>query len=265
MAAVVNLNADMAEGFGAYDIGNDDGMVKVVRSANIACGFHGGDWNSMHRVCQAAKAAGCSIGAHPGFNDLWGFGRRVIRMATDDVERMIAYQIGALQAIAAYSGLKVTHLKVHGSLSNIAATELPYALAIGRAIRAVDKSIIYVAQASTEMEKAGHDLGLKVAREGFADRQYEADLTLASRTIPGTVFHQPARAAEQAVRMVTKREVLARNGAVVALDVDTICIHGDEPTGVAVATAVRDALKAAGVKIVPLPEMTFTRRRKRIV
>ena len=253
----INLNADMAEGWGAFDIGNDTALVKIVRSANVACGFHGGDWNTMHRLCEAAKQSGCSIGAHPGFNDLWGFGRRPIRMGAGDVERMIAYQIGALQAIAAYSGLKVTHLKVHGALSNMAATEPDYALAIGRAIKVVDRSIIYVAQAATEMERAALALGLKLAREGFADRQYEDDLTLASRAIAGTVYREPAKAAEQALRLVTEKRVIARSGKSIPLEVDTICIHGDEPTGVAVAEAVTSALNGAGVRILPLPEMTL--------
>ena len=253
----INLNADMAEGFGVFDIGNDAALVKIVRSANVACGFHGGDWNTMHRLCEAAKASGCSIGAHPGFNDLWGFGRRVIRMAAGDVERMVAYQIGALQAIATYSGLKVTHMKVHGALSNMAATDREYALAIGRAVKVVDASIIYVAQAATEMERAALTLGCRLAREGFADRQYEDDLTLASRSIPGTVYRDPALGAEQALRLVTERRVIARSGKSIPLEVDTICIHGDEPTGVAVAEAVAEKLTAAGVKILPLHEMTL--------
>lgn len=258
----INLNADMAEGFGVFDIGNDAALVKIVRSANVACGFHGGDWNTMHRLCEAAKASGCSIGAHPGFNDLWGFGRRVIRMAAGDVERMVAYQIGALQAIATYSGLKVTHMKVHGALSNMAATDREYALAIGRAVKVVDASIIYVAQAATEMERAALTLGCRLAREGFADRQYEDNLTLASRSIPGTVIKDPKVAAEQALRMARDREVVARSGKVVKLEVETICIHGDEPTGVAVATAARAALEAAGIRIVTIPEMPFVTKGK---
>jgi UPF0271 protein len=251
----INLNADMAEGWGAYDIGDDMAMVRIVKSANVACGFHGGDWNTMHRLCMAAKEAGCSIGAHPGFNDLHGFGRRSMRMPAAEIERMTAYQIGALAAIAAYAGLKVTHLKPHGALSNMAATEPEIALAVGRAIKTVDPSIVFVAQAATEMERAAIALGLSMAREGFADRQYEDDLQLASRAIPGTVYRDPEQAAAQAVMIATERRVVTRSGKIVPLEIETICIHGDEPTGVAVAKAVRARLEAAGVEIVTVPQL----------
>lgn len=255
MPTVINLNADIAEGYGAYDIGADAGLMPVIKSANIACGLHAGDWNTMHRLCLMAKEHGVSIGAHPGFNDLWGFGRRQIRMAAGDLERMVAYQIGALQAISRYAGLAVTHLKAHGALSNMAMVERAYAMAIGRAIKVVDPRMIFVVLPGTELEKAAIELGLSYAREGFADRQYEDNLTLASRSIPGTVIKDPKIAAEQALRMARDREVVARSGKVVKLEVETICIHGDEPTGVAVATAARAALEAAGIRIVPIPEM----------
>src|SRR3954464_5043332 len=152
MAKEVNLNADMGEGFGAYDIGDDESLLKIIRSASIACGFHAGDFTTMHRNVTRAVAGGCSIGAHPGFNDLWGFGRRRIDMAPRDVEHMIAYQIGALQAMASYANVKVTHLKPHGALNNMAAENLDLALAIGRAIKTVDRNIIYVALAGSQME-----------------------------------------------------------------------------------------------------------------
>jgi len=150
MALKVNLNADMAEGFGAYDIGNDSELLKIIKSANIACGFHAGDPSVMHRVVLRAKEAGVSIGAHPGYNDLWGFGRRRMDMAPRDLEYAVAYQIGALQAIAAYVGEKVTHLKPHGALNNVAAEDVDAAMAIGKAIKAVDANIIYVALSGTE-------------------------------------------------------------------------------------------------------------------
>ncbi len=246
----INLNADMGEGWGVWDIGDDAAMVAIVKSANVACGFHGGDWNVMHRVCVAAKAAGCSVGAHPGYHDLQGFGRRVIPMGAAEIERMVAYQIGALAGVAAMVGVTVGHMKVHGALSNVAAREREVALAIGRAAKAVDPRIIYVAQAATEMERAAVALGMPLAREGFADRQYEDDLTLASRSIAGTVYRDPTVAAAQAIQMVLEKRVVTRSGKSVALEVDTICIHGDEPTGVAVARAVRAALEGAGVEVV---------------
>jgi UPF0271 protein len=255
MANVINLNADVAEGWGAYDIGNDAELVKIIGSANVACGFHGGDWNTMHRFCLLAKEHGISIGAHPGFNDLWGFGRRQIKMKANDLEYMVAYQIGALQAIAAYAGLKVTHVKAHGALSNMAVEDESYALAIGRAIKTVDPTIIYLAQAETELERAALKLGLPLAREGFADREYEDNKTLVSRAIPGAVIRDARKAAAQALRMVRDGEVVSRHGKVLKLAVDTICIHGDEPTAVAVGQAVKETLEINGIRIVPLPEV----------
>jgi UPF0271 protein len=263
MPLEINLNADMGEGWGPYDIGNDAALIKIVCTANVACGFHAGDWNTMHRLCELAKAHGCSIGAHPGFNDLWGFGRRPIRMDETDIERMVAYQIGALKAIASYSGLKVTHLKPHGALSNMAAIEEPYALAIGRAIKSVDPRIIYMVQPATAMERAARKLRLRRAREGYADRTYEDDLQLTPRAVEGSFIRDPRLAAEQAARMAIRREVVARSGKVVPIEVDTICIHGDVPGAVDVAEAVAAALKAAGVSIVPLPNMAFARPRRR--
>src|SRR5947207_14108069 len=242
MTIKMNLNADMAEGFGAYDIGDDSGILKIIGSANIACGFHAGDPLIMRRVVTEAKQNGVTIGVHPGFDDLGGFGRRRIDMRPDDLECMVAYQIGALQAMAAYSHVKVTHLKPHGALNNMAAENSEYALAIGRAIKAVDSSIIYVALAGSEMEKAGHKLGLRVALEGFCDRQYDDDGNLTSRKIPGSVLKDPAVAAKHTVHMVLHGEVISRNGKAVPHRVHTLCLHGDEPTGVAVGNGVRKAL-----------------------
>ena len=254
----VNINADMAEGFGAYDIGNDDEILKIIRSANIACGMHAGDPGVMHRVVKRAAAEGVSIGAHPGFNDLWGFGRRRIDMRPEDLEYLTAYQIGALQALAAYAGEKVTHVKPHGALNNMAAEHADYALAIGRAIKTVDRDLIYVALTGSEMEKAGRKLGLPVAREGFCDRQYEDDGNLASRKIPGTVLKDPQAVQEQVVRMVLEGEIVSRNGKRIKTKVDSLCVHGDEPTAISTARAAREGLEAAGVKVVPLPEMSLS-------
>jgi UPF0271 protein len=255
MTIKINLNADMAEGFGAYDIGDDSGILKIIGSANIACGFHAGDPLIMRRVVAEAKQNGVTIGVHPGFNDLWGFGRRRIDTRPDDLESMVAYQIGALQAMAAYSDVKVTHLKPHGALNNMAAENSEYALAIGRAIKAVDSSIIYVALAGSEMEKAGRKLGLRVAVEGFCDRQYDDDGNLTSRKIPGSVLKDAAVATKQVIDMVVNNFITSRNGKKIPCKVHSLCVHGDEPTGVATARTVREALEKAGVKLVPLTEM----------
>jgi UPF0271 protein len=255
MATKINLNADIAEGWGAYDIGNDSDLMRIIKSASVACGFHAGDANTMHRLCLMAKELGVSIGAHPGFNDLWGFGRRRIQMKAQELEYMMAYQIGALQAIASYAGLKVTHLKAHGALNNMAAEDEGYAMAIGRAIKTVDKDIIYVALYGSEMEKAGKKLGLKLALEGFPDRRYGDDGNLASRTIPNTVIKDAKQAGEAALRMVRDGEIVAMSGKIIKVKVDTLCVHGDEATGVAVARSIRETLEANGIAVVPIPDL----------
>ncbi len=255
MAKKINLNADMCEGFGAYDIGDDAALLKIVRSANVACGFHAGDPVVMRRLVLRAKEEGVSIGAHPGFNDLWGFGRRRIEMRPDELEYMIAYQIGALQAMAAYAGLKVTHLKPHGALNNMAAEDRDLALAIGRAMKTVDPGIIYVALAGSEMAAAAEELGLPLACEAFADRQYEDDGNLTSRKIEGSVIHDPVVARARVIAMVEEQAVTSRHGKKFPCRIDSICVHGDEPTAVIVARAVREGLEQAGIEVVPLPQM----------
>ncbi len=259
MATKVNLNADIAEGWGAYDIGNDAAMMDIVKSANVACGLHAGDANTMHRLVMLARDKGVSVGVHPGFNDLWGFGRRQIKMSSTELEYLVAYQIGALQGMATYGGLKVTHLKPHGALNNMAAVDVDYAMAIARAIKTVDREIIFVAPFGSEMEKAGRKLELRVAVEGFCDRAYADDGQLASRALPGTVHKDPAIATAQAVRFARDGEVVSLSGKVIKARIDTLCVHGDEATGVAVARAARAGLEAAGIEVVPLPDMNIGR------
>lgn len=255
MGKAINLNADMGEGFGAWDIGDDAGLLDIIASASIACGFHAGDPVTMQRVVTEAAAKGVSIGAHPGFNDLWGFGRRRIDMNPRELEYLIAYQIGALQAMAAYAGAKVTHLKPHGALNNMAAENLDLALAIGRAIKTVDRDMIYVALAGSQMEQAARELGLPLAREGFCDRLYDDDGNLTSRKVPGSVLHDPNEIRDRVVRMVVDDEIVSRHGKRLQVHLDTLCLHGDEPSAVIAARAVRQGLEAAGVQILPLPQM----------
>lgn len=257
MTVTINLCADIGEGFGAYKIGDDEGMLKVVRSASIACGFHAGDPVTMHDVVKRAKEEGVSIGCHPSYDDLWGFGRRRIEVETIHLEYMVAYQIGALQAFAAYAGDKVTHLQPHGTLANVAAEEEGAAMAIGRAIKSVDRDIIFLAPPGSWMEKAGRKLGLRVALEGFCDRSYDDDGKITSRKVPGAVHTDPAVVARQVLRIALHGEVETRSGKIVPQRVHAVCVHGDEPTGVACAQAARKALEDAGVRLVRLPEMTF--------
>jgi 5-oxoprolinase (ATP-hydrolysing) subunit A len=251
----ININADMGEGFGVYDIGNDKAILEIVKSVNVACGFHAGDPTVMRRVVEMAAERGVTIGAHPGFLDLAGFGRRRIDMDPRDLENSVAYQIGAIKAMACYGGIEVTHVKPHGALNNMAAAIPEYALAIGRGMKAVDPTLRYLALTGSEMEKAAETLGLPVVREAFIDREYEDDGNLASRKIPGTVITDPEKAAERVVRMVHEKEIVSRHGKRMAIDFHSLCIHGDEPTAVPVARACRAALEASGVEIVTIPEL----------
>lgn len=255
LATRMNINADMGEGYGHYAIGNDDAILKIVQSVNVACGMHAGDATVMRDVCLKAKANGVSVGAHPGFNDIWGFGRRQIRMSPSDLEYLVAYQLGALAGMAAYAGVKVTHVKPHGALNNMAAIDKDYALAIGRAMKTVDPELYYLALSNSEMEKAALALDMPLAREAFIDRLYDDEGNLFTRTDPRAVIKDPKLAAERTVRMVLDGEIISVNGKPMPTKFDSLCLHGDEPTGLAVATACCDALRAAGVELVTLPEM----------
>lgn len=255
MTREININCDMAEGFGAYDIGNDKALLNIIKSANVACGFHAGDPSVMHRFVMRAKENGVSIGAHPGFPDLQGFGRRQIQMKPAEIEYMTAYQIGALQAIATYAGLKVTHVKGHGAMANMAMVDEGYAMAMARAAKTVDPSLIFMAHYGSQLQRAAEKVGLRVALEGYADRQYDDDGMLASRAIPGTVIHDAKVASEQALRMVKDGEIVSRNGKLLRVQIDSVCVHGDEPTAADVATAVRAAFEGAGFAVLPLDRM----------
>lgn len=255
MVRRININADIGEGYGHYRIGDDAAVMDLVQSVNVACGMHGGDPTVMRAVCLKAREKGVSIGAHPGFNDLWGFGRRPIRMAADDLEYLVAYQIGALAGMAAYAGVKVTHVKAHGALYNMCAVEPDYAMAVGRAIRTVDPSMAYLALAGSAMETAALELGLKLAREGFIDRLYDDEGKLCPRSHPDAVIRDPTIAAQRAVRMVLDGEIVSISGKVLPARFDSLCVHGDEPSAIALASACRQALESAGVELVPLPDM----------
>lgn len=252
----VDLNSDMGESFGAWVMGNDAEMLKIVSSANVACGFHAGDPLVMHRTVALAKENGVGVGAHPSFLDLWGFGRRPIQgERPEDVEKIIIYQVGALQAMASSLGHRVTHVKTHGSLGNMAAVDAGLASAVARAIRTIDPNLIFVVMPGTEMEKAGARLGLRMAREIYADRTYDDTGNLTSRKLPGAVIHDPALAAERVLRMVEEQAVTSVNGRKIPVRIDTVCVHGDNPAAVAMAAQVRDRLVAAGIAIRPMTQL----------
>lgn len=248
----VDLNSDMGEGFGPWKMGDDETMLSIVSSANVACGWHAGDPIIMHRTAEIAKAKGVSIGAHPGFGDLWGFGRRVIRGdSMGDLEKQIAYQVGAMQALAVMAGHKVTHVKTHGALGNMSNDDDDMAMAVGRAIKAVDPKLVFVVMPGLSTERAGEKLGLPIAREVFADRTYDDSGNLTSRKVEGAVIHDAALAAARVLRMVEDQEVVTVTGKRLKVAIDTICVHGDNPAAVAMARTVRDTLEAAGITIRP--------------
>jgi UPF0271 protein len=257
MTTQINLNADMGESFGKWKIGNDAELMKIIRSANIACGFHAGDATVMTETVRLALDNGASIGAHPGFNDLWGFGRRQIQMNARDLEYMVTYQIGALQAIARAAGGKVTHVKPHGALNNMAHHDNAVATAIARGIRAADRELIFVANACSEMVKAGHAAGLRVAEEAYVDRTYSDTGLMTSRNQPGAMIHDPDEAARQVLRFIEEQAIVTPSGKRLPSAIRSFCTHGDEPTAIAVVGKVRQELERQGIAVVPLPEMQF--------
>ncbi|HPE88918.1 MAG TPA: 5-oxoprolinase subunit PxpA [Spirochaetia bacterium] len=248
----VDLNCDMGEGFGAYSIGDDEGVLRYVSSANVACGFHAGDPSVMERTVALAAAAGVSVGAHPGFPDLAGFGRRELAASADEVRAMVLYQVGALGAFAAARGVALTHVKPHGALYNMAARRTDLAVAIAEAVAAYDPSLVLVGLYGSELVKAGNAAGLRCAGEAFADRAYRADGSLVPRSQPGAVIDDPAACAARAVRMVSDGSVTAIGGERVELRPDTICLHGDGDGALGLAAALSKALREAGVDIRPL-------------
>jgi len=251
----IDLNCDMGEGFGVYSLGDDDAMLEIVTSANIACGFHAGDPLVMARTLAGAKARGVGAGAHPSFLDLWGFGRRpILGESPADVGKQIVYQIGALQALAHAEGFRLSHVKTHGSLGNMANEDIDLARAVAAAIKAVDPALIFVVMPGLPTERAGEEMGLKLAREIYADRAYADNGNLASRKLPGAVLHDAAAAAERILRIVESGEITSIGGRRIPVRADTVCVHGDTPDAVAMARAVKARLAGAGFAVRPMAE-----------
>jgi UPF0271 protein len=248
----IDLNCDLGESFGPWEMGNEAAMIELASSVNIACGFHAGDADIMRKTCELAKARGVSIGAHPGYRDLHGFGRRPFPgMKASEIENLIAYQIGALQAIATAAGHKVTHVKAHGALANVAFEDDTTAQAIADGIKSVDPNLVFVVLPHSRLVKAGERANLPMVHEVFADRAYEDDGLLVSRRKPGAVLHDGKAIAERVVQMVRDGAIVSVNGKVIKTPMDTICIHGDTPGAVEIGRSVRKALKDAGIDVAP--------------
>jgi 5-oxoprolinase (ATP-hydrolysing) subunit A len=245
----IDINADMGESFGAYTIGHDEGLMQAITSANIAAGFHGGDPSVLRATIRLARAHGVAVGAHPGYPDLVGFGRRAMAVSPREAEDFVLYQIAAVGGVAQAEGVRMQHVKAHGELFNVAAKDPDLAMAIARAVAAYDKSLILFAMPRSEMLKAGQALALRTVAEVFADRAYEPDGSLVSRRKAGAVIHDPGAVVARAVRMVKDRSVVASDGSVVALEAETICVHGDTPGADELAAKIRAGLEQAGVVV----------------
>ncbi|QFT91094.1 LamB/YcsF family protein [Bacillus sp. THAF10] len=247
----VDLNSDLGESFGAYTIGNDQAVLQYISSANIACGYHAGDHNVLMDTVKKATKLGVSIGAHPGFPDLAGFGRRNVHMHPNEIFNMVVYQIGAIQAAATVNGTRVHHVKPHGALYNMASKNQEIAIAIAKAVYAIDSSLVLFGLAGSELVKAGEQVGLKVAQEVFADRTYQPDGTLTPRTEPHAMIHDADVAVKRVIRMLHEGKVTAVNGEDISIQADTICVHGDESEALAFVKSLRESLLAENIAIEP--------------
>lgn len=252
MTRTLDLNCDMGESFGAYAIGDDTAMMPLVTSANIACGFHAGDPVVMRNTIRLAKQAGASVGAHPSFNDLYGFGRRRISgERPEDLEAQLIYQIAAMQGMCAAEGHRMTYVKTHGALGNMAATDPDLAALCVRAVKIVDPSLTYVSLPYSETYAAAEKAGLAVACEIYADRSYTDAGELTPRSEPGAVIHDPQQSLDQVLEMVMNGRIPTTGGKRLPVEPATLCIHGDTPGAVEIARGLRAALEDNGVIIAP--------------
>lgn len=245
----IDINCDMGESFGKYILGNDSNLMDLVSSVNIACGMHAGDPLVMQATVRLAKQKMVAVGAHPGYPDLQGFGRRAMDMTPEEVEAFILYQIGALWGFCRGAGVDLVHVKPHGALYNQAAKDAGLAAAIARAVKQFSQQLILVGLAGSQLLNAGEEAGLRVVSEGFPDRAYNADGSLRSRREPGALLHDPILAAEQAVRLADQGIRIESGNALRFSKVQTLCIHGDEPGALENAAAIRQMLEKHGFTI----------------
>lgn len=255
MGNVVDLNSDVGESYGAYKLGMDEEVLKYVSSVNIACGWHAGDPMVMEKTIALAKENGLGIGAHPGYPDLIAFGRRNIDITPKEARNYMIYQVGALEAFARAAGISLQHMKLHGAFYNMVSADTKLAKEVAKAVYDMDKNLVVLALAGSELVKAAKEVGLKVAEEVFADRAYNADGSLVSRKLPGAVIHDKELAIERVKRMVTEGKVTAIDGTDANVNAGSICVHGDNPEAVAFVKLIRESLEGAGIQIKPLREI----------
>lgn len=245
----IDLNCDMGEGFGVYKAGADQQLMHHITSANIACGFHAGDPSTIRQTVRLALECGVAIGAHPGLQDLAGFGRRAMAITPEEVYDLTVYQIGAVHAFAQAQGGSLAHVKPHGALYNMAAGNRQLAEAVAKAVHSFDPKLILFGLAGSELTLAGEAIGLRTMHEAFADRTYESDGTLTPRSIAGAVIKHSERSAEQVIGLIKHGTVRSRQGEVIPLRADTICIHGDTEGALEQVVALRKALEQAGIEV----------------
>jgi UPF0271 protein len=245
----IDLNADLGESFGPWTMGDDAAMLDIVTSANVACGFHAGDPSTVAATTALAAAHGVAIGAHPGLPDLQGFGRRAMQVTEREVHDLVLYQAGAVRAFAEAAGARLHHVKAHGALYNMAAKDAALSRGLARAVRSLGDGVAIYVLAGSTMERVARDEGLDVRCEVFADRRYMPDGTLAPRIRPDALIVDEAESVAQVLRMVGEGSLVAVDGTVVPVRADTVCIHGDKPTAVPFVRALREALRAADVKV----------------
>lgn len=246
----IDLNCDLGESFGAYTLGQDGSVMPFITSANVACGFHAGDPLVMQRTVALCKAHGVAIGAHPGYRDLAGFGRREIKYTPAELYGDVLYQIGALAAFCQAAGVPLHHVKPHGALYNVAARDQGVAAAVCQAVRDYDATLLVYAPPASELQRQAEALGLRVVLEAFADRAYNPDGSLVDRRLPGAVIHDPGAVAERVLRLAQTGQVEAIDGSGLALQAGTICVHGDTPGAVELCRRVADGLRSADLPVV---------------
>lgn len=251
----VDLNSDLGESFGCYKLGMDEEVLKHITSANIACGFHAGDPVNMDKTVKLALKNNAEIGAHPGFMDIIGFGRREMKISKEEVKAYVKYQLGALNSFAISNGANIQHVKAHGALYNMAAKDYEISLSIAQAVYEVDKNIILLGLANSSIIDAGKDVGLRVANEVFADRAYNSDGTLVSRSIEGSIIHDTNIAIKRVIKMVKENKVEDINGKDIDIKADSICVHGDNPKAIEFVKSIRAELIKEGINICCISEV----------
>ncbi|AYO29538.1 LamB/YcsF family protein [Biomaibacter acetigenes] len=248
----IDICCDMGESFGSFRVGIDDEVVKFISSANIACGFHGGDPMVIDKTVKISKEHHVAVGAHPGFPDLLGFGRRNMDLTQQEINNYVIYQIGALKVFAEVNGIALQHVKAHGALYNMAAVNETVALSVAEAIASVDPNLICVGMANTAMQRAAEKVGLRFACEVFADRNINPDGTLVSRKLPNAMIYDHEVACARVLRMIKEGVVEAIDGSLLPVRVDTICVHGDNLEAVKFAQTIKTALEENGVEVTPM-------------